>query len=400
MDLQISPLEFPAVGAQPMEIVERKGLGHPDSICDALAEELSRTLSRYYLDHFGLILHHNVDKGLLCGGRARAAFGGGEVLEPITIFLTGRATETVAGATVPVQELAIDSSRNWLKQNLRHLDVERHVRLECHIRPGSADLTELFLRQREAQIPLANDTSCGVGYAPLDTLENLVLQVERRLNAPQARAACPAIGEDIKVMGVRRGSDISLTVACAMVGRHIADMPAYLAAKAQVAELARAAARQLGVPSLEVAVNAADGNTLESIYLTVTGTSAESGDDGEVGRGNRVNGLIAFYRPMSMEAAAGKNPVSHVGKLYNLLAQRIAQDLVREVEGVTEAYCCLLGRIGRPIDDPAAVELKLRLAPGVALAQVQSRAGEVARRQLADVGNLWRELIEGRIALF
>lgn len=400
MDLQISALQFPAVGAQPMEIVERKGLGHPDSICDALAEELSRTLSHYYLDHFGLILHHNVDKGLLCGGRACAVFGGGEVLDPITIFLTGRATEVVAGARVPVQELAIASSRNWLEQNLRYLDVERHVRLECHIRPGSAELTELFLRQRAGRVPLANDTSCGVGYAPLDTLENLVLQVERHLNAPAARAACPAIGEDIKVMGVRRGNDISLTVACAMVSRHIADMPAYLAAKAQVAQLARDAAKALGVPSLEVAVNAADGDTLESIYLTVTGTSAESGDDGEVGRGNRVNGLISFYRPMSMEAAAGKNPVSHVGKLYNLLAHRIAQDLVREVEGVIEAYCCLLGRIGRPIDDPAAVELQLRLAPGVALAQVQSRAGEVARRHLADVGNLWRELIEGRITLF
>ena len=400
MNLQISLLDTSATCALPLEVVERKGVGHPDTICDALAEELSRALSRYYLDRFGLILHHNVDKGLLCGGRARAHFGGGEVLQPIEIFLAGRATEQVGGSRVPLQELAIESSRRWLKEHLRYLDAERHVRLHCYIRPGSAELTELFLRQREARIPLANDTSCGVGYAPLDTLENVVLQVERHLNSPAVKAACPAIGEDIKVMGVRRGKRINLTMACAMVAHHIADMPAYFAAKAQVAEFAHTAACQMGATEVEVVVNAADGKTADSLYLTVTGTSAENGDDGEVGRGNRVNGLITFYRPMSMEAAAGKNPVSHVGKLYNLLAQRIAQEVVSEVVGITEAYCYLLGQIGRPIDDPALVDLKLRLATGVNPAEVEVQTGEITRHHLATVGTLWRELVTGSIPLF
>lgn len=398
MNLQISLLDPPATGALPLEVVERKGVGHPDTICDALAEELSRTLSRYYLDRFGLILHHNVDKGLLCGGRARAAFGGGEVLEPIDIILAGRATDQVDGVKVPLPELAIESSRRWLKEQLRSLDVERHVRLHCHIRSGSAELTELFLRK--GGIPLANDTSCGVGYAPLDLLENVVLQVERHLNSPAVKTACPAIGEDIKVMGVRRGKRIGLTVACAMVARHLPDLPAYFTAKTQVAEFARAAAQQAGAGEFEVAVNAADGETADSIYLTVTGTSAESGDDGEVGRGNRINGLIAFYRPMSMEATAGKNPVSHVGKLYSLLAQRIAQEVIGKVAGIAEAYCYLLGRIGQPIDDPAVVDLKLRLAPGVALTEVEAQAGAIARQHVATVGSLWRELITGTIPLF
>lgn len=201
-------------------------------------------------------------------------------------------------------------------------------------------------------------------------------------------------------MGVRRGGDINLTVACAMVGRFITDMPGYTSAKAQVAELTRAAARMAGVESIEVAVNAADGMTAESIYLTVTGTSAESGDDGEVGRGNRVNGLITFYRPMSMEAAAGKNPVSHVGKLYNLLAHRIAQDIVSSVVGVDEAYCYLLGQIGRPINEPAVVDLKLRLTSEVGLEEVQIRVNEIVRHHLATLGSLWRELITGSIPLF
>jgi S-adenosylmethionine synthetase len=126
--------------ASPLEIVERKGLGHPDSICDALAEELSRALCRYYLEHFGVILHHNVDKGLLCGGKARAWLGGGEVLEPIDIFLSGRATERVGDLAIPVESLAVETSRAWLKTHLRHLEVERHVRIHTNIRPGSAEL--------------------------------------------------------------------------------------------------------------------------------------------------------------------------------------------------------------------------------------------------------------------
>ena len=68
--------------SHPVEIVERKGIGHPDTICDALAEELSRTYSQYCLERFGLVLHHNVDKALLCGGRSAPRFGGGKVTAP------------------------------------------------------------------------------------------------------------------------------------------------------------------------------------------------------------------------------------------------------------------------------------------------------------------------------
>lgn len=75
-----------------VEIVERKGLGHPDTICDALAEAFSRNLCREYLARFGSILHHNVDKALLCGGRSAPAFEGGAILSPIDIYLAGRAT--------------------------------------------------------------------------------------------------------------------------------------------------------------------------------------------------------------------------------------------------------------------------------------------------------------------
>ena len=390
MKPEISLLEAPSPASLPFEIVERKGLGHPDTICDALAENLSRALSRFYLERFGAILHHNVDKALLCGGAARPAFGGGEVIEPIDIYLAGRATASFEGVTIPIDEIAVEESRRWLGENLRHLDPVRHVSIHPRIRPTSPDLAALFLRRREAGAPLANDTSLGVGFAPLDELERAVLAVERKLNSSEVKAAQPEIGEDIKVMGVRSGGELSLTVACALVGRHVADLDDYMRKKARIRDVAAEAAG-----GAEVALNTADGDAAGSVYLTVTGLSAEAGDDGEVGRGNRVNGLITPYRPMSLEAAAGKNPVTHVGKLYNLLAYRIARALVAEVEGVREAYCYLVSRIGRPITEPQLVDLKLRLEEPAAFAALRPRVEEVARGELAGVTALWRVLLEG-----
>jgi S-adenosylmethionine synthetase len=92
----LSPLN---VGDEAVEVVERKGLGHPDTICDALAETLSRNLCREYQDRFDRILHHNVDKVLLCGGCAAPAFGGGAVTDPFTVYLAGRATAKARGGS-------------------------------------------------------------------------------------------------------------------------------------------------------------------------------------------------------------------------------------------------------------------------------------------------------------
>lgn len=394
MEFAISALSAPPPAALPLEMVERKGLGHPDTICDALAENLSLALSRVYLERFGAILHHNVDKGLLVGGAARPAFGGGEVTEPIEIMLAGRATMQLEGVTIPVAEIAVEESRRWLREHLRHLDVERHVRIQPRIRATSTDLAALFLRQQQSGVPLANDTSLGVGYAPLDELESAVFAVEQKLNAPATKLSHPAFGEDVKVMGTRSDAGIALTVACALVGRHVADLADYFVHTARLRELALAAARAAAGGPIDVAVNTADGETAQSLYLTVTGLSAEAGDDGQVGRGNRVNGLIAPYRPMSLEAAAGKNPVSHVGKLYNLLALRIARALAAEVAGVREAQCHLVSRIGAPINDPQLMHLQVRLDDAAALDALRPRIAQVAQDRLSGVVALWRELLD------
>lgn len=385
-----------------VEIVEHKGIGHPDTLCDGAVEAASRALSRAYLERFGAVLHHNVDKALLIGGRARAALGGGEVLEPLALTIAGRAVDEVGGARLPVREIVVEAARSWLRRCLHAIDVDRDVRVDAVVRPGSADLLALFGRGAPGDVHLANDTSYGVGYAPLSATESGVLAASTRLRDMARSAATPCVGEDIKLMAMRRGLHLDLTVACAMVGRHLPTVEAYVAACDDVAASVSASVKAATHGALDpaVRVNAADDIGAGSLYLTVTGTSAEAGDDGVVGRGNRINGLITPFRPMTLEAAAGKNSVSHVGRLYHLAAHDIARELVAEIAAVARAECFLVGRIGRRIDDPALVDVRVALHDGARIEEVQGRVTEIVRAGIARVPTMWRAVVSGAVRVF
>jgi S-adenosylmethionine synthetase len=380
-----------------VEIVERKGLGHPDSICDALAEELSLELSRLYQDRVGRILHHNVDKALLAAGATRPRFGGGTVLEPMRIFLAGRATTECGGLSVPIADLAEDVSRRWLRQHLRALDADDHVVVSSLIRPGAAELLELFDDRGQQRGALANDTSCGVGYAPLSEVECLVLALEQRLNSQQARASEPALGEDVKVMAVRQEDAIGLTIACAMIDSALSDLAAYAQAKERVADLALQLASEITSLPVTVAVNAADDLAAGRVYLTVTGTSGEAGDDGQAGRGNRANGLITPGRAMTIESVAGKNPVSHVGKLYNLTASLAADRLVASLPGVRGAECRMVSQIGCPIEEPQLVEVQLAGVDPERDADLLRETEAIVRDEITRLPQLADELVSGKL---
>lgn len=396
MDLVIDALES-LPDTHDVEIVERKGLGHPDTLCDAIAERICVRLCRSYLDRFGSILHHNVDKVLLCGGSSRPSFGGGEILEPMEIYLAGRATETYRGVRIPVHEIAVTACRDVLTQRLPEVDVDRHVRIIPRIRSGSTDLARLFGRGRG--VPLANDTSCAAGFAPLTDLERVVLEVERRMTSVETRREHPAIGSDVKVMGIRRGDRITLTIGCAFVGRHLASLDEYVTNKEAARAIALNAGRAVTTLHVDAMLNAADDIATGDVFLTVTGTSAEVGDEGEVGRGNRTSGLITPYRFMTMEAAAGKNPVSHVGKLYNLVADRIAKGIVGDVAAVRGAACVLVSQIGRPIDDPQVVDVRLAMNEPRCSDGVRAKVAAVVRDQLGRLPELRQELIEERLTV-
>jgi S-adenosylmethionine synthetase len=401
MELNIEQLQTASAGSGNVEIVERKGRGHPDTLCDALAEQLSISLCKFYRERFGLILHHNVDKVLLYGGVSEPAFGGGRVKEPLEIFLAGRATREYKGIQVPVEELAIEGSREWLHHAMHALDPHRHVKIHCLIRPGSVDLVELYLRQQRTGVWLANDTSCGAGFAPLTDLERVVLEVETYLNSPKVKERFPEYGEDIKVMGTRKREKIVLTLACALVDRFVTGLPDYIDKKRRLAVLTQEAAGEVTRMEVAVEVNTGDDEASGDVYLTVTGTSAEAGDDGEAGRGNRVNGLITPYRPMTLEAAAGKNPMTHVGKLYNITAERIAAAIVEEISEISECDCYLVSQIGRPVADPQIVDVRLRtethLENSRLVSKFDSDVRQIVHHHLSQIGTLWQKLLAGEL---
>ena len=397
-NIQVSELDRQAVEDQSVEIVERKGVGHPDSISDGIAEAVSRSLSELYLDRVGKVLHYNTDETQLVAGRAAPAFGGGEVIEPIYLLIVGRATKKYDGQQLPVDTTALTAAREYLTETIPELDFETDVIVDVKLGEGSGDLQEVF-GEDGATIPMANDTSFGVGHAPLTETEEIVHTAEHKLNTEYV-ADNPEIGPDVKIMGKREGDHINITVAAAMVDTYIADLDAYIDAVERVREYVTELAEEITDREVSVDVNTADDYDEGSIYLTVTGTSAEQGDDGSVGRGNRANGLITPNRPMSMEATSGKNPVNHIGKIYNLLSTEIAESVVGEVDGIRDLQLRLLSQIGQPIDQPHVADAQVVTADGVDLADRRAEIEAIIDDELADVTEITRQVIDGELSTF
>ena len=397
-NIRVEPIAGRAVEDQEVEIVERKGIGHPDSICDAIAEEVCEALASEYIDRFGEVLHFNTDETQLVAGSAAPRFGGGEVVEPIYLLIVGRATKEYDGEQFPAETIALRTARRYLAEQFPALDVGEDVVVDVKLGEGSGDLQGVFRDDGES-VPMANDTSFGVGHAPLTETERIVLETERQLNGSYA-ADHPELGPDVKVMGKREGDHIDVTVAAAMVDAHIADLDEYVDAVGSVRSFVEDLTRSYTEREVDVHVNTADDLEAGAIYLTVTGTSAEQGDDGSVGRGNRANGLITPNRSMSMEATSGKNPVNHIGKIYNLLSTETAHSVVDEVDGIRELRIRLLSQIGRPIDEPHVADASLVTEDDVSVADIEDEVTAIVNRELANVTGITEQVIEGELSTF
>jgi S-adenosylmethionine synthetase len=160
-----------------------------------------------------------------------------------------------------------------------------------------------------------------------------------------------------------------------------------------------ALARKITDIGVTVAVNSADDIKAKSVYITLTGTSAEMGDDGSVGRGNRVNGLITPMRSMTMEAAAGKNPVNHVGKIYSVLASETAASIASEHPDIEDITITLLSQIGQPIDQPRMAAASI-IAPAGDFRRLQAVVRREMDSRLENVTEVTNRIVEGKTPLF
>lgn len=390
-----------------IEIVERKGIGHPDSVADGVAETVSESLCAMYIKEVGHVLHHNTDQTEVVAGISAPKFGGGEIVKPVYILMDGRATTYIEKdgkeVSLPVESTALKGVRKYLKKTYPYLDIDSDVILDTKLGMGSDDLTGVY----KASNYLSNDTSFGVGFAPFSVTDELTFQTERYINGV-LKKKIPEAGQDVKVMCSRVGKDITMTIACAMVDRFIDDPTSY---KSAVEDLTKSV-QDFGAgiidkygdgENLVVDVNTGDDYERGVYYLTVTGLSQEMGDDGSVGRGNRCNGLITPFRPMSMEATSGKNPITHVGKIYNVLSTMIAKDVAKKVKADAEIHVRLLSQIGHTISDPLNANIDIineNAADSPKLNKWKDEAYEIAADWLDNIDKVSELIINGKIRTF
>jgi S-adenosylmethionine synthetase len=218
------------------------------------------------------------------------------------------------------------------------------------------------------------------------------------LNSEKVKKQWPQIGEDIKIMGTRVDDKIHMQVAAAIISTETKDKDEYANVMQGITDIVKDLAVKITDLNVDVSVNTADSPEDDLFYLTVTGTSAEHGDDGQVGRGNRANGLITPYRPMTLEAAAGKNPVSHVGKTYNVAAREITERVYKEHPDLSQVYCYLVSQIGAPITQPKAINVELY--GDCDLEQVKTSVESITEEVIGKLPRVWEGFVKRQYQLW
>lgn len=352
-----------------IEIIERKGSGHPDTLADGLAEHLSISFSNYSLERFGAVLHHNFDKVGLLGGTSYVAFSEGYLVSPIRVLINGRMSTKFANERIPTKKLLINWTKEFFRKHLPLIDpdedLEFHLNLSSQSSPGKTYEKDAKRSARQrwfepeslADLPelnklMSNDTSVGVGYAPASSLEIIGLEIENSLNSDEYKEQNPWIGSDIKVMGVRNRDKYYFTICIPQIAKHVRNLDNYVKnlseARKHIGNILLN--HKIKDENYELSINTRDNYDLAELYLTATGSSIESGDEGLAGRGNRVNKIISPTRPMSMEGSCGKNPVYHIGKIYYVAAFNLANKIYEKLGIENEVY--IISQSGRDLLDP------------------------------------------------
>jgi S-adenosylmethionine synthetase len=375
------------------EIVERKGLGHPDTICDLVMNQISIDLSKLYLKETGTIQHHNMDKALLVAGQSENNFGGGKLTKPMKMILGDRATFDIGEKKIPIGDFAVQTAKNWFEKNLRYVNDE-HVEYQVEIGVASKELRSIFENPSSFA---SNDTSALVGYAPFTETESIVLNTEQYINSKQFKDKFSESGEDVKVMGFRNSNHVDLTIAMAFVDRYISSVNQYFQRKDEMLQEINEFLKKTYNMKITTSMNCLDSKNkgISGLYLTVLGTSADSADSGQVGRGNMTSRVISPSRPAGAEAAAGKNPVSHIGKIYNALSFKIANEICDNISNLDEVYVWTYNVIGRPVNEPRAVIVQ-PISKGELSDVEKNQINEIVEKNLQNIHEFCNELISGK----
>lgn len=350
------------------DIVERKGIGHPDTLSDSLAEYLSNEYAKYTLKKFGAVLHHNFDKVGMMGGKSEVEFGKGKIIEPIRVLLNGRASSQFADEKINVKELLISTTKKFFNEKFPMLDFEKDIRILYEVADGSSpggvkgheskrhrwfapksldDLGELkFLN--------CNDTSMGCSFYGSSKLENIVLKLEKYLNSIEYKQKNIWMGSDIKIMGFYDDdNEINITMCVPQLCQYVKNIDEYMKNKEKIRkDIINFIMIQEPKAKINLFINTRDKIDVDNtdVYLTFTGSSIEMGDEGFVGRGNRMGGLITPRRFYTMEGICGKNPIYHTGKVYSIAAYEISKRIYEKLN--VNCSVELIGQSGQSLANP------------------------------------------------
>ncbi|MDP3992572.1 MAG: methionine adenosyltransferase [Nanoarchaeota archaeon] len=350
------------------EIVELKGSGHPDTLSDRLAEELSVAYSNYTLNKFGVILHHNFDKLGILGGSSYVKFGEGRLTSPLRVLINGRVSTKFGSKKIPYLKIIDKVVRRYFLEKFPMINPKKDIKIHHNIStsssPGKTDIeakmegTRKYWFEPRGKYDLkeliflgSNDTSIGVGFAPLTNFEKSILDLEDSFNKKAFRKNKPWLGTDIKIMASKINKKIDITICIPQIANHVKTEEEYKQNLTKMRNyIVSFLVKIFPNHSIKIFINTRDDFDTGELYLTAIGSSIEGGDEGLVGRGNRINGLISQTKPYTMEGAAGKNPVYHVGKIYNIIAEEIAKSISKISNSYVEVY--LISQSGRLLTDP------------------------------------------------
>ncbi|MBU2589519.1 MAG: methionine adenosyltransferase [Nanoarchaeota archaeon] len=350
------------------EFVEKKGWGHPDTLADKLAEELSIEYSKYTLKKFKVILHHNFDKIGILGGSSFVKFGEGHLIDPLRILINGRVSTKFNKKNIPYKEIIEKTTKKFIKKIFPLINVNKDLLIIDNIStkssPGKTNLKSKKEGTRnywfeprgkhdlkELKFLGSNDTSLGVGFAPLTKFENSIKILMDSFKVKSLKKDYLWLGSDIKIMALKINKNINLTLCIPQISKFVQNKQQYKKnLKIMHQYIYNFIAKKFPYFKINLFLNTRDDFETGEIYLTAIGSSIESGDEGLVGRGNRINQLICQTKPYTMEGAAGKNPVYHIGKIYNLAAQEIANKISKKIKTYSEVF--LISQSGRLLIDP------------------------------------------------
>lgn len=349
---------------QSIEVVERKGLGHPDTIADGIAESISIEYAKYCLENFGAILHHNVDKTIILGGQCELEYGSGKLLKPFRVLFGGRMSCNFNNQDIDLNLIQITATKEYLQRILPRLHTEQDLAFH-HFTSSNSRIPHWFTPRTfddlpEHKNPHANDTATIVGFWPLSALEQMVMESERYFYEfkPTIRPRFDFVGGDIKIMALRREKDVELTLCVPFHADKIVNQDKYFEHKSLIENGLRkllndkfgslfSIVLQINTQDQKIRNDRDDGR---GRYLTVIGSALDYGEEGISGRGNRCRGLVSSMRASTVESVYGKNPVYHVGKVYSLIANTIAQQIGSLFD--CETIAIITTRNGDPLYSP------------------------------------------------